>query len=570
MTKLLGSVADRARTWAEHDPDPETRAELLALVDAGDEAELIERMAAPLEFGTAGLRGIVAAGESRMNRAVVIRATRGLATTLLKRVADARTLPVIVGYDGRNSSRALAEETVAVLSAAQIPVRVFDAPAPTPLVAYAAKELAAQAAVVVTASHNPPEYNGYKVYAPNAAQIVPPWDTEIAAAIAEAGPACDVPRDAGAFDRAERVPDSLVDRYLDEVDAVRPSGEKRQDFTIVYTPMHGVGGELVKRAFARAGYRLEVVREQAEPDGNFPTVRFPNPEEPGALDLAIALAERSEAELILANDPDADRLAACVRTPAGRFVQLTGNQIGILLADLMLQNALPAPRPAVLSSIVSSPMLGAIASAYDAYFEQTLTGFKWIWNAALDLEASSGVRYCFGYEEALGYSVGRIVRDKDGISAALLFADLAAQCRARGTTVLEHLHALYRRHGLWVSVQKSVTCPGSEGVAQIAGAMQRLRQEPPSTLADVAVLEQVDYREGAEHRPRWLAATDLIALSLADQGRVLVRPSGTEPKLKIYVDLRGDLGDASVTTREDALRARATEIAQAVVGHIGL
>ncbi len=568
---LLGSSMDRARAWLEQDPDPETRAELQALVDAGNDAEVAERMHAPLAFGTAGLRGIVGAGENRMNRAVVIRATRGLAETLRKRVPDWKTLPVVLGYDGRLSSRGFAEETAAVLDAAGIPVRVFDGPTSTPMVAFAARELGAQAAVVVTASHNPPEYNGYKVYAPNAAQIVPPWDIEIADAIASVGPASEVRRNADAFARAERVPESFTERYLDAVDAIRPADARDPDFGIVYTPMHGVGGPLCARAFARAGYaRFFVVPEQAEPDGNFPTVRFPNPEEPGALDLAIALAEKEGAELILANDPDADRLAVCVPTATGRFVQLSGNQVGILLADLMLQSALDAPRPAVFSSIVSSPMLGDVARAYGAHFEQTLTGFKWIWNAALDLEAAGGLRYCFGYEEALGYSVGRIVRDKDGVSAALLFADLAAICRARKTSVLEHLHGLYRKHGLWVSVQKSVTCPGSEGLAKIVATMEALRRAPPAQVGDTQVTHVTDYREGADQRPRWLAKTDLIALDLQDGGRILVRPSGTEPKLKIYVDLRAELGDDGVSAREEAERARASALADALAQSLGL
>ncbi|HMR77176.1 MAG TPA: phospho-sugar mutase, partial [Polyangiaceae bacterium] len=230
---LLGSSMDRARAWLEQDPDPETRAELQALVDAGNDAEVAERMHAPLAFGTAGLRGIVGAGENRMNRAVVIRATRGLAETLRKRVPDWKTLPVVLGYDGRLSSRGFAEETAAVLDAAGIPVRVFDGPTSTPMVAFAARELGAQAAVVVTASHNPPEYNGYKVYAPNAAQIVPPWDIEIADAIASVGPASEVRRNADAFARAERVPESFTERYLDAVDAIRPADARDPDFGIV-------------------------------------------------------------------------------------------------------------------------------------------------------------------------------------------------------------------------------------------------------------------------------------------------------------------------------------------------
>ncbi|MCA9593663.1 MAG: phospho-sugar mutase [Myxococcales bacterium] len=565
------SPVERAREWMDQDPDPETRADLLALIDAGNETELAERMHAPLEFGTAGLRGVVGAGINRMNRAVVIRATRGLADRLLKE-PDARTLPVVVGYDGRTHSRQFAEDAIAVLVEAGIPVRWFDGPTSTPMVAYAARELSAQSAIVITASHNPPEYNGYKVYAPNAAQIVPPWDTEIAEAIDAVGPAKDVPLAQDALSRAETIPDSLFDRYLAEVGAVRPKIATDPSLTIVYTPMHGVGWRFAKQAFSYAGYEhVHVVPEQAEPDGRFPTVRFPNPEEKGAMDLALSLADKQKAELILANDPDADRLAACVPTAAGRWVQLTGNQIGLLLADFMLAHALKAPQPLVVSSIVSSPMLGSIAEAHGARFEQTLTGFKWIANCAMDLERDAGVRFAFGYEEALGYSVGRIVRDKDGISAAVLLADLAAHLKTENKTLLDQLDALYRRHGLWVSLQKSITRPGSEGLAEIAKAVEHVAANRPELLAGQAVTAMTDYRSGGDERPRWLPDTNMVGLALGPKGRVLVRPSGTEPKLKIYVDLAVEVSaSASVRDKEAEALDTARAIADAVAEHAGL
>lgn len=576
MASGTSSVVDKARAWIAQDPDPETRAELEALVQAGDQAELAERMGAPLEFGTAGLRGVVGAGLSRMNRAVVIRATRGLADYLLARHPDARTLPVVVGFDGRLTSRTFADDTIGVLVAAGIPVRYFDEPVPTPLVAYAARQLSASAAVVITASHNPPEYNGYKVYAANAAQIVPPVDTEISERIEAVSSARDVPLEAGGLSgklaRAERVPDSFFDRYLAEVDAVRPRVERDSRIGIVYTPMHGVGWRFVKEAFARAGYaNLHVVDAQAEPDGHFPTVNFPNPEEPGALDLATALASEKKADLILANDPDADRLAVCIPSATGRYRQLTGNQVGLLLADFLLEHALRAPRPMVGSSIVSSPMLGSIAAAHGARFEQTLTGFKWIWNAALDLESQEGVRFAFGYEEALGYSVGRVVRDKDGVSAALLLADLAAHEQTQGRGLGERLERLYRKHGLWVSVQKSITRPGSEGVREIEQAMQRLLAAPPTELGGRKLVKLTDYQVGGESRPRWLPNTSLVALELEGNVRVLVRPSGTEPKLKIYVDLAVPLGEGErLSEREEAATAEAGRLAAEIASQVGL
>ncbi len=561
------------RAWIAADPDPATRAELQALLDAGDEAALADRMGGALAFGTAGLRGVVEAGSNRMNRAVVIRTTRGLADYLLATRPGAG--PVVVGFDGRLSSRAFAEDTVGVLAAAGLPVRYFPEVAPTPLVAYAARVLGATAAVVVTASHNPPRDNGYKVYDANAAQIVPPVDTGIAAAIDRVRPAVEVPRladaMAGGSEMARPIEPALTARYVEEVLALRPDVPADRSLRIVYTPMHGVGRLLAERVLRPAGFAdFHVVPEQADPDGRFPTVAFPNPEEPGALDLARALAGRVGADLILANDPDADRLAVCLPRD-GEWVALTGNQVGLLLADFLLEHTGPGPTPLVVNSIVSSPMLAAIAAAYGARFEATLTGFKWIANAALDLEAAAGTRFVFGYEEALGYTAGPVVRDKDGISAALLFAEMAAHCRALGETVWDRLTRLYRRHGLWVSTQRSVVRPGSQGAAEIAAAMELLRHRLPDRLGGAPVAGATDFREGAGQRPRWLAATPLVALDLGEAGRALVRPSGTEPKLKIYVDRRAALeaDDDFARVEADAL-AGAQAVAADLAAFLGL
>ncbi|MBM3695239.1 MAG: phospho-sugar mutase [Actinobacteria bacterium] len=563
----------RTEAWIAADPDPTTRAELQCLLDAGEEAVLADRMAGALEFGTAGIRGVVEAGSNRMNRAVVIRTTRGLADYLLSTRPGAG--PVVVGFDGRLSSRAFAADTVEVLAAAGLPVRYFPEVAPTPLVAYAARVLGAAAAVVVTASHNPPQDNGYKVYDANAAQIIPPVDAAIASAIARVGPAATVPRVEGALegasDLARPIEPAIASRYAEEVLALRPAVPADRSLRLVYTPMHGVGRLPAERVLRSAGFAdLHVVAEQAEPDGRFPTVAFPNPEEPGALDLARALAGRVGADLILANDPDADRLAACLPR-AGEWPALTGNQIGLLLADFLLEHSGPGPTPLVVNSIVSSPMLAAIAAHYGARFEATLTGFKWIANAALDLEAAEGVRFVFGYEEALGYTAGPVVRDKDGISAALLFAELAAHCRAQGETVWDRLHRLYRRHGLWMSTQRSLVRPGPGGIAEISSAMEMLRHRRPRRLGDAAVTGWLDFREGAEQRPRWLGATPLVALELGETGRALVRPSGTEPKLKIYVDRRAvPAGGEGLARVEAAALAGAETVAADLAAFLGL
>lgn len=537
-----------AEAWIAGDPDPETRAELQRLVDAGDVEAVEACMGSRLTFGTAGIRGPVGPGSGRMNRAVVIRTTAGLASYLVAERPSGGS--VVVGYDGRLTSRAFAEDAVGVLVAAGLEVRYFDHPVPTPLVAYAARRLAATAAVVVTASHNPPQDNGYKVYDSNAAQIIPPVDAGIAAEIDLVPPALQVPRAervfAGGGGAASPVGPDIEADYLADLAAIRHPAPPGHSLRIVYTPLHGVGGDLMVRAFRNAGHRdVLVVPEQAEPDGRFPTVPFPNPEEPGALDLARALAEAEHADLVLANDPDADRLTACVPDRTGGWRALSGNQIGVLLADFVLSTDHGAERPIVVNSVVSSPMLGAIADRYGARWETTLTGFKWICNAALDLEQMGEGHFVFGYEEALGYTVGRVVRDKDGISAAVWFADLATHLRAAGETVLDRLETLYRRFGLWVSTQRSILRRGAEGREEIAAAMAGLSDRRPEMLGNRRVVTTTDYREEVELRPRWLGAQALVVFGLEGGSRVLVRPSGTEPKLKIYADFSGDASAAA-------------------------
>lgn len=529
--------------WLSGDPDAETRAELQRILDRGDLEALGARFSGPLTFGTAGIRGEVGAGPSRMNRAVVIRTTSGLATHLSR--VGVPSSPVVVGFDARPTSRQFAEDTCGVLAAAGIRVLYFPDYTPTPLVAFAAKHVGAAAAVVVTASHNPPQDNGYKVYSSNAAQIIPPEDGEIARAIAAAPPAIAVPRVEDAFtsshDLIATVPDAVYEAYWEEVDAARPDPTV-SDLVIVYTPIHGVGGKVVEDVFRRAGHTgLVAVPSQAHPNGRFPTVGFPNPEEEGSLDLAVELAAETGADLIVANDPDADRLATAVPL-AGEWRRLSGNETGVLLGDYVLRNHASSETPIVVNSLVSSPMLAELARIRGARHEVTLTGFKWIVNAGLALEQAGEGRFVYGYEEALGYTVGSTVRDKDGISAALIFADLVAGLRAKGESVLDRLADLWGMAGLWVSAQHSVLRPGSQGLDSIQSAVATLATGPPSRIGDYPVTEVVDYRLGAERRPVWLGAQALVELKLGDRGRALVRPSGTEPKLKIYVDLRGEAG----------------------------
>ena len=564
-------VLSRAREWMAGDPDPETRGEMAGLIAAGRTAELADRMAGNLAFGTAGLRGAVEAGSNRMNRAVVIRATRGLADFLLERHGGPPPGPVVVGRDARPSSPRLMDDAVGVLLAAGLAVRFWEAPVATPLVAFSALSLGACAAVAVTASHNPPRDNGYKVYDGNGIQITPPEDAAVAAAMERAGPANRIPRTEGRAG-AEPIGREVMEEYFRAVAALRPPGAGDGSLRIVYTPLHGVGWEPVREVLHRAGYRnLRPVPEQAEPDGRFPTVAYPNPEEPGALDLALRLAEETGADLLLANDPDADRLAAAVPR-GGEWRVLTGNQLGVLLADYVLSHhRAEAVAPLVVNTIVSSPMLAALAAAYGARYESAFTGFKWVAGAALELEATAPVRFVFGYEEALGYAVGSAVRDKDGVGAALALADLAAECRREGITLLDRLASLYRRFGLWVSVQKSVVRAGAGGKAELEGAMERLGESPPRELAGLRVGEVTDYRVRDGSRPRWRDTAPVIEVGLEGGGRALARPSGTEPKLKIYVDLPGFVPEGTDPFQmEKRILSNARQVAEALAAHMGL
>jgi len=537
-----------------------TRAELTRIVESGDHEELEDRMNGTLTFGTAGIRGVVEAGSNRLNRAAIIRTTAGLAAYLLANTTDDDRL-VVIGRDARPSSPVFMKDTVGVLVAAGFEVRYFRDPTPTPLVAYAGLSLGACASIVITASHNPPRDNGYKVYAANGAQIVPPVDTDIAAMIDEAGPAIRIPRIAEPFTHhgARAVDDEMFDRYLRDVASDLPPVTGDRSVSIVYSAMHGVGGKFVTEALRRFGFTsVHPVAKQFAPDGLFPTVPFPNPEEPGALDLAHELAASIDADLVIANDPDTDRLAVSVPDPGGIWRPLTGNQIGSLLAEFLLSHR--EGGGTTINSIVSSPLLGMIAERHGVESARTLTGFKWIWNAALDLEAEGQGNLVLGYEEALGYSIGTAVRDKDGISAALAFALMAAEAAADGKTILDLLGELYGHYGVCVSAQVSIRMEGPSGPDQIASAMAALRDSPPEAVASRPVVKTVDFLAGAEDRPRYLGASNLIELDFGVSGRMLARPSGTEPKLKIYVDLIEPFPDSGDWMGAEAmLVAAATE-----------
>ncbi|MBT2395896.1 phospho-sugar mutase [Streptomyces sp. ISL-100] len=512
----------RAQAWLAEDPDSETRDELAKLIDAEALDEIAARFAGTLQFGTAGLRGELGAGPMRMNRAVVIRAAAGLAA-YLKANGQTDGL-VVIGYDARHKSADFARDTAAVMTGAGLRAALLPRPLPTPVLAFAIRHLGAVAGVEVTASHNPPRDNGYKVYLGDGSQIVPPADAEIAAEIDAVRSLADVPRpDNGWFTLNEEV----LEAYLARTDEVLTAGSPRTA-RVVYTAMHGVGKEVLTAAFARAGFPEPVlVAEQAEPDPDFPTVAFPNPEEPGAMDLAFATARRMQPErpdLIVANDPDADRCAVAVPLPGtDDWRMLRGDEVGALLAAHLVRNGVSGSNRTFAESIVSSSLLGRIAAAAGLPYEETLTGFKWI--ARVD-----GLRY--GYEEALGYCVDpEGVRDKDGITAALLVTELASVLKSENRTLLDLLDDLAVEHGLHATDQLSVRV---EDLTVIADAMARLRAQPPATLAGLTVTSAEDLTRGTDKLP----PTDGLRYYLDGEvkARVIVRPSGTEPKLKCYLE----------------------------------
>ncbi|MCX5194796.1 phospho-sugar mutase [Streptomyces sp. NBC_00249] len=532
----------RAQAWLAEDPDPETAAELAALVEAGDTAELADRFSGTLQFGTAGLRGELGAGPMRMNRAVVIRAAAGLAAYLKAQGHDGGL--VVVGYDARYKSADFARDTAAVMTGAGLRAAVLPRPLPTPVLAYAIRHLGAVAGVEVTASHNPPRDNGYKVYLGDGSQIVSPADAQIAAEIERIDTLASVPRPAQGW---QDLGDEVLEAYLARTDAVLTPGSPRGVRT-VYTAMHGVGKDVVMAAFARHGFPTpELVAEQAEPDPAFPTVAFPNPEEPGAMDLSFAKAAEVNPDIVIANDPDADRCAVAVPDASSQsgWRMLRGDEVGALLAAHLVHKG---ARGTFAESIVSSSLLGRIAEAAGLPYEETLTGFKWI-------SRVEGLRY--GYEEALGYCVDpEGVRDKDGVTAALLVAELASVLKEQGRTLTDLLDDLAMAHGLHATDQLSVRV---SDLSVIASAMAALRAEPPVSLAGLRVVSAEDLNQGTETLP----PTDGLRYYLDGdyKARVIVRPSGTEPKLKCYLEVVVPVAEASDLA---AARTRGQEILDAI------
>ncbi|WP_018218542.1 phospho-sugar mutase [Salinispora vitiensis] len=556
----LNDLREQAQRWLDDDPDPAGRAELQAVLDRfpASAPELADRFAGPLTFGTAGLRGPLRAGPNGMNLAVVTQAAAGLVAWL---AAQGGVGPLVIGYDARTGSRAFAERTAQVATGAGRPALLLPRPLPTPVLAHAVRQHEAVAGVMVTASHNPPQDNGYKVYLGAqlggelgaGAQIVPPADAEIESAIRAVGPLAAVPLGPP----GQLLDDALVASYVQQAVAViAPDGPR--DLQVAYTPLHGVGAAVLTAAFTHAGFPTpQLVPEQAEPDPKFPTVAFPNPEEPGAVDLLTALAEATGADLAIANDPDADRCAVVIREPAESgtdrdtpgWRMLRGDEVGALLADHLMRRGRTG---LYATTIVSSALLRAMCTARDLPYDETLTGFKWIVRAG-----GGSTPLVFGYEEALGYCVAPDhVRDKDGITAALTIAELAAGLKAEGRGLADRLDELAAEFGVHHTDQLSVRV---DDLQVITDAMARIRAATPRTLLGEALIESQDL----------LPAADVVILRSAT-ARVVIRPSGTEPKLKAYLEVVQPAVAGDIATARRRAAAAVAELRTEIAASLGV
>ncbi|MDN3701866.1 phospho-sugar mutase [Vibrio artabrorum] len=530
-----------AMNWLARDPDPRTREELQHLIDQRMNDEISDRFIQRLEFGTAGLRGKVGCGPNRMNRLVIQETATGLGHYLIEHIANACLRGVVVGYDGRLDSKQFAIDTASVLTALGIKVYLTANVAATPIVAFGIKHFNAAAAVVVTASHNPPEYNGFKVYWENGAQIIPPHDTGIANEIdiASTKPIplmslCDAEKQG----KLVWLTEGYYQTYRAAINQSRYVNHSIEsaNTTITYTAMHGVGAQMAEDLLHDAGFhKVFSVPEQREPDGHFPTVNFPNPEEQGAMDLVVNLAKKVDADIACANDPDADRFAVAVRTKDRSYKMLTGDQVGVLFAHYLLSQP-HSKKPLVGNSIVSSTLLEKVAQSHGATYFQTLTGFKWLANIGMQLEDENS-EFLFAYEEALGYTIGTQVRDKDGLSALVIFAQLVEELKSQGQTVWDLLAQISFEHGVHTNAQRSIAlAPDSPSIGS------KLRAEQPKKIGGMAISVIEDLQSslrfivGGNTETIHLPTSDVLIYHLADGSRIIVRPSGTEPKVKVYYE----------------------------------
>ena len=552
----MPNVREIAQYWAETNCfDEPTREEAKLLLETATEEELMDRFGTTLEFGTGGLRGVMGVGLNRMNRYTVMQATEGLARYIEKR-QEIDASGVVIGFDSRNNSEVFARAAAEVLAKHGIQVYLFRDIVPTPMVSYALLQKKAVAAIILTASHNPPEYNGYKVYWKHGGQIIPPDDEMIIDEVRSVDDIAEIPQmdfeEALQQGRIEWIEDDIDLEYLENLLPLsfgKPS--QNEQLGVIYTPLHGTGGRLVPRLLKERGFtNVHCVASQMIPDGNFSTVLSPNPEDAAAYELPMAEAQE-EHQLILANDPDADRLGVMVRNNKEEWVRLNGNQIGALLLDFVLgvlQESGKLPENGLyIGSIVTSPLGKRIAEHYGLAVKEVLTGFKWIWSVALQAE-SEGQKFLFGMEESHGYLMGNHTGDKDGVWAAMAFAEMVASLKAQGSGPIQRLEELYQQYGFHLDSLHNRNFRGLEDKQQMEVTLSQLRENPPERLAGLKVERIIDLLTDQVCIPGspeiqvgpGLPRSNVIILELEQSARVIVRPSGTEPKVKYYFNLSGE------------------------------
>lgn len=572
---------EKYRFWLVSDAfDEETKKELQAI--DGDDKEIKERFYKDLEFGTGGLRGIIGAGTNRMNKYTVGKATQGLANYILKNNPDGAKMGVAIAYDSRNMSPEFAERSALVLNANGIKAYVFDELRPTPELSYAVRALGCTAGIVVTASHNPPEYNGYKVYWADGAQVVYPKDKGI---IGEVNAISDFSL-IKTMDRKEAEEKGLFNVIGKEIDdgfikaikaqAVRPEEiKKAEDMVIVYTPLHGTGNKPVRRVLGEVGFKnVYVVPEQEKPDKNFSTVGYPNPEDPKAFTLAIELAKEKNAEIVVGTDPDADRIGVVIRDEKGNYDILTGNMTGALLTEYVLngrkEKGLLPENAAVIKTIVTTEMVRAIAESYNAELIEVLTGFKFIGEKIKQFEEDHSHTFVFGFEESYGCLSGTYARDKDAVGAAMLVCEMAAYYKNRGMTLHDALEELYKKYGFYKEGVKSVTLKGIDGAEKIGKIMAYLRENTPEGFGGNKVLTVKDYKSGVftdvatgNKSESPLPASDVLYYNLEDRAWLCVRPSGTEPKIKFYMGVKAE-SSADALAKVEAMEKSVDELLEKI------
>ncbi len=548
-------ILSRAKAYLAVEKDEHFASEVRALIDKDDISELEDRFYQNLEFGTGGLRGVIGGGTNRMNTHVINRATQGLANYFIKTFPDKASkgsLSAVVAYDSRRFSDVFAEATALIFAANGFKTYLFTGLRPTPELSFAIRTLGCDTGVVVTASHNPPQYNGYKAYWNDGAQVTEPHDALIIDEVNAVSDVKTLSKEAAvASGRLVLIDSEIDEKYWAMVKGklFRPEliRERAKEVKIVYTPLHGTGAMHVERVLGDLGLKVITVPEQGKPDGNFPTVAYPNPEEAAALKMAVDLAEREKADVVMATDPDADRFGSAVPGPDGKFVLISGNQMGALLADYIClsrkETGTMPGNPAMIRSIVTSAFSDRIAASYGVKTVECLTGFKWIAAVMAGFECDGSGEYVFGFEESYGYNVETEVRDKDGVSAAAMCAEMTLYWRSRGKGLLDRLNELYSEHGYFEEKSISKAFPGATGGATMKALMTRLRSEGLSALGGKRVIRIRDVGERVEFDPATparktaieLPSSNVLQFYLEDGSVVSARPSGTEPKIKFYI-----------------------------------